>query len=39
MFVDACTIIALLSDEPEADRVSDALVSAEQRKTSPIAVL
>jgi ribonuclease VapC len=39
MFVDACAIIALLSDEPEADRVSDALVAAEQRITSPVAVL
>jgi len=39
MFVDACAIIALLSDEPEADRVSDALVSAEQRMTSAVAVL
>jgi ribonuclease VapC len=39
MFVDACAIIALLSDEPEADRVSDALVSAARRSTSPIAVL
>ena len=39
MFVDACAIIAVLSDEPEADRVSDALVSAERRMTSPVAVL
>lgn len=39
MFVDACAIIALLSDEPEADRVSDALVSAEHRMTSAVAVL
>jgi len=39
MFVDACAIIALLSDEPEADRVSDALVSAGRRMTSPVAVL
>ena len=39
MFVDACAIIALLSDEPEADRVSDALVSAEHRMMSPVAVL
>jgi len=39
MFVDACAIVALLSDEPEADRVSDALVLAEQRMTSPVAVL
>ena len=39
MFVDACAIIAVLSDEPEADRVSDALVWAEHRMTSPVAVL
>ena len=39
MFVDACAIISLLSDESEADRVSDALVSAERRMTSPVAVL
>ncbi|KSV92174.1 hypothetical protein N181_30115 [Sinorhizobium fredii USDA 205] len=28
MFVDACAIIALLSDDPEAVRVSDAIASA-----------
>ncbi|MFN3321012.1 MAG: type II toxin-antitoxin system VapC family toxin [Allorhizobium sp.] len=39
MFVDACAIIALLSDEPEAQRVSDTLASARQPFTSPIAVL
>jgi ribonuclease VapC len=39
MFVDARAIIALLSDEPEAERVSNALVSAEHRMTSPVAVL
>lgn len=39
MFVDACAIIALLSDEPEAQRVSDALAGAQKRITSPIAVL
>jgi ribonuclease VapC len=39
MFVDACAIVALLSDEPEADRVSEALLSAERRITSPVAVL
>jgi ribonuclease VapC len=39
MFVDACAIIALLSDEPEADRVSEALISAGHRITSPVAVL
>jgi ribonuclease VapC len=39
MFIDACAIIALLSDEPEATRVSDALASARQPFTSPVAVL
>jgi ribonuclease VapC len=39
MFVDACALIALLSDEPEAERVSDALASAQSRITSPVAVL
>ncbi len=39
MFVDACAIIALLSDEPEAQRVSDAIASAKAAFTSPVAVL
>lgn len=39
MFVDACAIIALLSDEPEAQRVSDALAGAKKPITSPVAVL
>lgn len=39
MFVDACAIIAVLSDEPEAERVSRALLSASQRMTSPVVVL
>lgn len=39
MFVDACAIIALLSDEPEAERVSKALADAKKRITSPVAVL
>ena len=39
MFVDACAIVALLSDEPEASRVSKALASAEAPITSPVAVL
>ncbi|THV14204.1 type II toxin-antitoxin system VapC family toxin [Rhizobium rhizophilum] len=39
MFIDACAIIALLSDEPEATRVSDALASAKLPFTSPVAVL
>lgn len=39
MFIDACAIIALLSDEPEAARVSDAIASARRPFTSPVAVL
>jgi ribonuclease VapC len=39
MFVDACAIIALLSDEPEAQRVSDAIASAKNPFSSPVAVL
>lgn len=39
MFVDACAIIALLSDEPEALRVSDAVALARRPFTSPVAVL
>lgn len=39
MFVDACAIIAVLSDEYEAERVSQALAGASQRLTSPVAVL
>jgi ribonuclease VapC len=39
MFVDACAIVALLSDEPEAQRVSDAIAAAKNIFTSPVAVL
>jgi ribonuclease VapC len=39
MFVDACAIVALLSDEPEAGRVSKALAAAQAPMTSPVAVL
>ena len=39
MFVDASALIALLSGEREATRVSNALVAATSRITSPIAVL
>lgn len=39
MFVDACAIIALLSDEPEAERVSKAIASAKSPMTSPVALL
>jgi ribonuclease VapC len=38
MFVDAAAIIAILADEPEARRCSEALVRAESSFTSPIAV-
>jgi ribonuclease VapC len=39
MFIDACAIIAVLSDEPEASRVSDAIASGKNAFTSPVAVL
>ena len=39
MFVDASALIALLSGEREATRVSNALVAATTRITSPVAVL
>lgn len=39
MFIDACAVIALLSDEPEAERVSDAIASAKKPFMSPVAVL
>lgn len=39
MFVDACAIIAVLSDEPEAERVSQALAGTTKPITSPVAVL
>jgi len=39
MFIDACALIALLSDEPEAERVSKAIAGAKKRFTSPVAIL
>lgn len=39
MFVDASAIIAVMSAEREAERVSAALASADDRFTSPVAVL
>jgi ribonuclease VapC len=39
MFVDACAIVALLCDEPEAGRISKALAAAQAPITSPVAVL
>lgn len=38
MFVDASAIVAILTSEPDADRLSDLLERAPQRATSPIAV-
>lgn len=38
MFVDAAAVIAILSDEPEAERCAVALDAASERFTSPIAV-
>jgi ribonuclease VapC len=39
MYVDACAIVAVLADEAEAARVSDALARATGPITSPIAIL
>lgn len=39
MFIDACALVAVLSDEPEAERVSTAIMNAKKRFTSPLAVL
>ncbi|MET3615194.1 ribonuclease VapC [Rhizobium aquaticum] len=39
MFVDACAIIAVLSDEPESERISDVLADARSPFTSAVAVL
>ncbi|TIO19032.1 MAG: type II toxin-antitoxin system VapC family toxin [Mesorhizobium sp.] len=38
MFIDAAAIIAILSDENEAERCSDAVVAPAERFTSAIAV-
>jgi ribonuclease VapC len=38
MFVDAAAIVAIVGDEPEADRCATAISSADRRITSPIAV-
>lgn len=38
MFVDASAIVAILTREPEADRLVDALDGAQSPITSPIAV-
>ncbi|MEB2843919.1 type II toxin-antitoxin system VapC family toxin [Endobacterium cereale] len=39
MYVDACAIIALASNEPEAQRISEALIAAKAPITSAAAVL
>ena len=39
MFVDASALVALLSDEPEAERVSNAIAAAEKPFTSALAIL
>jgi len=38
MFVDAAAIVAIIGDEPEADRCAKAISTADRRITSPIAV-
>ena len=38
MFVDAAAIIAILSEEEEAERCSQAIQAVSERMTSPIAV-
>ena len=38
MFVDASAIVAVLTGEPEADALADALEKARSPITSPIAV-
>lgn len=39
MFIDACALVAILSDEIEAERCSTAIMSAKKRFTSPVAIL
>lgn len=38
MFIDAAAIVAILCDEAEAERCSQAIIAAVERFTSPIAV-
>jgi ribonuclease VapC len=38
MFVDASAIVAILTEEPEADTLANTLETAETRMTSPIAI-
>ncbi|NDV89166.1 PIN domain-containing protein [Aurantimonas aggregata] len=39
MFVDACAIIAVLTEEKEAERCSEAIRTANRPMTSPLVVL
>lgn len=39
MFIDACALVAILADERESERVSDAIMKANSRFTSPLAIL
>lgn len=39
MFIDACAPVAVLADEPEAERVSNTLMQANKRFTSSVAAL
>ncbi len=38
MFVDAAAIVAIIGDEPEANRCAAAISAADRRITSPVAV-
>lgn len=38
MFVDASALVAILLDEPEADRMAAALDNADSHLTSPVAI-
>lgn len=39
MYINACAFVAILSDEPEAQRLNDALQTAKKRYSSPMAVV
>jgi len=39
MFIDACALVAILADEKESERVSNAIMKADTRFTSPLAIL
>ncbi len=38
MFVDASALVAIMTDEPEADVLADAIESSTRRVTSPVAM-